>query len=552
MEKRKPRIFLLTEADFLLSGFGNYARELVNRLHSTGKYELAELSCYCKPTDEELVNSKWLIYANGPMDENKQEMENYKKNEINQFGLWRFDRALLDFKPDFVLSFRDPWMDQFITESALRDYYYWIWMPTVDSSPQRPYWIEACMKADAVFTYSEFGEETLKRQGRDKINLLGCASPAINPDVFSPVVDKKQHKRSFGLPPDSNIVGTVMRNQKRKLFPDLLQSFRKFLDTAPKEIADKSYIYLHTSYPERNGWDIPELILENKLSTKVFVTYICRNCKNVYADIFHDARNFCSRCGQHTGIMPNVSTGAPTEQLVKIFNLFDVYIQYAICEGYGIPCLEAAACGVPVMAVDWTAMSDVVRYCKGQPIKVQRVFRELETGADRCYPDNDHLADLLVKFFQQPQQIRRQKGFQARQGALARYNWDETSKKWEDAIDNAIFTGRQGKWDSPPIQINTDIKIPELSNAELVDWVYANLTNNPENTCSFKGLMSIRDLNFSANFSYGYLEHFDRGKFIQRTTEIAQHKNMIEQFRTGQTELPKTFFVEMAHRNLAK
>lgn len=550
---RKKRILILSENSSLHSGFGNYAKELAQRLYNTGKYELAELVCYSQPTDSELQNSKWLMYANGPGDGDEADNEHYKKNEANQFGLWRFDRTILDFKPDFVLTYRDPWMDQFVAASALRDYFYWIWMPTVDSAPQRPYWIDTFIQADAVLTYSEFGSEVLRKQGNDKINLLGCASPAVDENVFKPILDKRTHRQQAGLDPDWNIIGTVMRNQKRKLFPDLMQAFRQFLDTAPKDIAKKTYLYLHTSYPEKNGWDIPECIIENNLSSKILTSYVCRACRYIFPSFFHDARTYCKRCGQLSCILPNVTTGASTEELVKIFNYFDLYIQYAICEGFGIPLLEAAVCGIPTMAVDWTAMSDVIRHCKGQPIKPLKIFRELETGADRCYPNNDHLVECLIKFFMMPQQIRRQKGFQSRQSALKRYNWNDTAKKWENAIDSAVLKNRQGKWDAPLRSINTDIQIPRgLNSAELVQWVYAYLTHQNEDGYQLKGSTTIRDLNFSANFSYGYLEAFNAEKFLQRIIEFAKHQNIVEELRCGMKEMQTPFYISMAHRNVQK
>ena len=33
----------------------------------------------------------------------------------------------------------------------------------------------------------------------------------------------------MGLDPDCKIIGTVMRNQRRKLYPDLFEAFKKFL-----------------------------------------------------------------------------------------------------------------------------------------------------------------------------------------------------------------------------------------------------------------------------------------------------------------------------------
>jgi glycosyltransferase involved in cell wall biosynthesis len=48
-----------------------------------------------------------------------------------------------------------------------------------------------------------------------------------------------------------------------------------------------------------------------------------------------------------------------------IYNLFDLYIQYHNSEGFGIPVIEAAACGTPVIATDFSAVCDVVRKVDG-------------------------------------------------------------------------------------------------------------------------------------------------------------------------------------------
>ena len=44
----KKRVLLMGEAHYLNSGFGTYGKELLTRLHATGKYELAEFASYGK------------------------------------------------------------------------------------------------------------------------------------------------------------------------------------------------------------------------------------------------------------------------------------------------------------------------------------------------------------------------------------------------------------------------------------------------------------------------------------------------------------------------
>ena len=40
-----------------------------------------------------------------------------------------------------------------------------------------------------------------------------------------------------------------------------------------------------------------------------------------------------------------------------------------------MPQVEAACCGVPVAAVDYSAMEDVVRHTNGYPIRIKKMFR---------------------------------------------------------------------------------------------------------------------------------------------------------------------------------
>jgi glycosyltransferase involved in cell wall biosynthesis len=57
--------------------------------------------------------------------------------------------------------------------------------------------------------------------------------------------------------------------------------------------------------------------------------------------------------------LSGVNNPISEEELASIYNLFDLYIQYANSEGFGMPQLEAAQCGALVASVDYSAMSSV-------------------------------------------------------------------------------------------------------------------------------------------------------------------------------------------------
>lgn len=543
----KKRVLVVSEAHYVSSGFGTYANEVLTRLHKTGKYELAEFASYGKL---EQAKCPWLFYANLPNDNNKQEVDLYNSNSSYQFGTWRFDRVCLDFKPDIVISYRDPWMDNWIQNDALRKYFHWIWMPTVDSAPQKQNWIDTFSSCDALLAYSEFGGNVLQEQGKERVNFIGCASPGIDPNIYKPM-PKASHRASLNVDPDCFIVGTVMRNQKRKLFFELMKAFRMFLDQAPPEIAAKTFLYLHTSYPERQGWDIAEGLMQNNLGGKIMMTYICKHCNKFFPAIFQDAITTCKYCHQKSAVCPTVSMGVSVPDLAQIYNLFDIYIQYAICEGFGMPQVEAAACGIPVAATDYSAMSDVIQFTKGYPIPVRTFFRELETNAERAYPDNEALAKILVQFFTNTDQDRLQKSLEVRTNTIQRYNWDKTAQVWEQYLDNYTVKNQQGQWDAPPQITSVPDSIPDnLSNDDFAIWICSQVLHDPDMLHRPEGVNLSRSLALGAEITDGHVQPINRDQIFEKYKQLANNNNMVEAARVDPSRLANDQFIVDAHERM--
>jgi glycosyltransferase involved in cell wall biosynthesis len=526
----KKRVLMVSESHHLASGFGTYAKEILTRLWDSGKYELAEFAGYGDL--EKCKDVPWRYYSNSPSTDEEKRIFNANPN--NSFGLWRFNHVVLDFKPDIVLTYRDPWMDMWINESPLRKYFHWLWMPTVDSYPQKRKWLDVFEQCDGILAYSEYGIRSLKKQS-DFVKTLECASPGIHPEVFKPVKDKRSHKKSLGIPEDSIVVGTVMRNQKRKLFIELMKAFRIFLDNAPKDIADKTFLYLHTSYPEKVGWDIESGIVENGLSSKVLCTYICRSCQNWNVSKYTGAIATCPKCANKTSFMPSVSNGLATEDLVSIYNAFDLYVQYAICEGFGMPQVEAASCGVPIASTNYSAMEDVVKHTDGYPVPVKVFFREMETWAERAYPDNDALAKIIEKFAMLNDSDRAAKSDAARKGAIRRYKWDDSAKVWEKYIDEYTQKPRQYSWDSAPKYLQ-NVKMPNIeSSSDFVKWCLSTALQKPELVYRYAYTNYCKNLD-NGCYMDGQLQPFGRQDMIEMVNAKVNENNFFESIRVGQRQ----------------
>jgi glycosyltransferase involved in cell wall biosynthesis len=487
---RKKRILFCGEATYLNTGYATYAREVMKRLYDTNKYELAEFASYGTLSDPRSSSVPWKMYPNMPT--NEQEREQYELLPTNQFGEWQFEPVLLDFQPDIVCDIRDFWMFEYQERSPYRPYFHWVIMPTVDASPQNEQWIATFASADGVFNYSDWGYEILKKQSNNTIKCLGSAPPSADA-AYQPVENKEEHKEKMGFDPQTKFVGTVMRNQRRKLFPDLFEAFRIFLD---KSESKDTLLYCHTSYPDL-GWDIPKLLNRYKLSNKVVFTYICNNCKHNFPSFFSDARRKCPNCGSFAAGLANVQNGSSYEYLASIMNLFDLYIQYANSEGFGLPQVEAAACGVPVMSIDYSAMSSVVRKLGGIPLKPKALYNEVETGCDRAVPDNEHTGNEIKKFFDLSKQEREFLSKNSKLNFEKYYQWDKTAKKWEDYFDSIEIKPYEQTWGSPPKLHEPEKGVPDgLPASQYARWLITNVLGEPDKLNTYFESRLIRDLNY--------------------------------------------------------
>jgi glycosyltransferase involved in cell wall biosynthesis len=552
MNSKKLKVLMVSEASFLSSGFGTYAKEILSRLHKTDKYQIAEFACYGKVNDPKDDGIHWKYYANS-VEPNDPRHKEYNSSMENQFGRWRFERVLLDFKPDVVIDVRDYWMNSYQQYSPYRPYFHWILMPTVDSAPQQEEWIDTFLHADAVFTYSDFGRDTLAQQSNNTIKYVSTTSPGVNLDVFQylPKEDRKQLRKAFGVPEDAFVVGSVMRNQKRKLIPELFVAIKQLINKLTSEnhpLANKIYLYLHTSYPDA-GWDIPQLLKEYEIGNRVLFTYSCKNCKFYRPSLYQHPAGFCPKCGQKSFSMPNVSNGITQAELNTVLNTFDIYTQYAICEGFGMPQVEAGSAGVPIASVNYSAMADIISNLKAFSIPVNQYFKELETKAIRVYPDNDEFVNILYQYINLPDILKEQKRFETRKLTEQYYNWDHIAKKWEAYLDKVELIGIQGQWDTvlPKISPVSESEISmDASPYNNIVKIVSNRMSNHQLTSSSILLNMIRDLNYGFFINGLQTQPYGIQQAIDLINGIINNHNLAMEALSNQDRLGKDDFIEYA------
>lgn len=558
---RKLRVLFSGEASFLSTGFATYHKNILSLLHQTGKYELAEFASYGSSLDARRISLPWLYYGNEPNP--GEDRGEFNSNPVNQFGKWRLEDVILNFRPDVILDIRDVWMLTHVISSPMRDYFKLAIMPTVDSAPHRAEWIANYAEADIVATYSDWSLDVLKQEGGDLLNLLGSASPGANHHIYKPVENKSDHKQKCGIDPNWFIVGTVMRNQKRKLFPELFRAFRMFLDKNPK-YAERAFLYCHTGYPDL-GWNIPFLIKEHGLSRKVLFTYICRECNTVFPSFYQDIRTFCPNCNKPSAATTNVGHGASEDAMASIYNLFDVYVQYPSNEGFGMPQVEACYCGIPTIGINYSATKDITQKTNGSLIRPVHMYLEVETTAYKAIPNNKDLVSTLEVLIDLKNEELLDIGQKTRELAVKNYNYEKSSRLWESYFDTINTEELDAVWSRPPQFFEPSQNMPQnLTPTQFIEWAFSNVLGEPEKTNSYFGLQLTQYLNqgmipsnpggahineesiLGSQINYQPCDH---NTIINILKDIRNQKNYWEQVRCGLIKRPIPQFIAQARHD---
>ncbi len=226
------------------------------------------------------------------------------------------------YEADIVIGLLDQWVLNPAMIAQLPRYVAWT---PIDHDPAPPAVIHSVNRAWRVVAYSKFGQRKLQEAG-----LKADYIPhGVDTSVYKPM-DKTEAREALGVPKDRFIVGMVMANKgfpPRKAWEQQIGAFAEF----QREHND-AYLYMHTDAGGYKGVDLKRLL-------------------ELY-DVPLDAAQFCPQYPLKTGMFSD-------EHMAITYNAFDVLLNATRGEGFGLPIIEAQACGVPVIVTDFTAMPEL-------------------------------------------------------------------------------------------------------------------------------------------------------------------------------------------------
>jgi glycosyltransferase involved in cell wall biosynthesis len=246
--------------------------------------------------------------------------------------------------------------------------------------------------------------------GLDEARLGGYTGPAVvvplgvDLDTYYQI-DKQEARIRRGLPPemlDSFIVGTVNRNQPRKRFDLMIEYFAEWQRRSGIEDA---FLWIHAAPTgDTDGIDCVQ-----------YAEY--HNVKLAY-------------------VAPPTFYGLSDDMMRDTYNVFDVVLNTSQGEGFGLTTFEAMACGVPVIASDWSALGELCKNaaylvpCSGTSITMSGGINSIGGVMDKKLA----IAALDNVY------INRQKYVEAGLARVweDRFRWENVGRLFSDSIEEAM------------------------------------------------------------------------------------------------------------------
>ena len=215
------------------------------------------------------------------------------------------------------------------------------WCP-VDHYPVPPTLLPWLTKGYTAIAMSEYGRQQLQHASDLAQQAEGRGFPvlyaphAVDRSVIRPtpeVAGGRTFRELIGVPQDAYLVGIVAANigtgvYDRKGLGDMAQALGVFMARHPD-----AHLYVHSGQTGENGLNLPVLL----------------QVANVPADRLRWADQHMMR-----------KRTIPDALMAAAYTSFDVLLGTSRGEGFGLPHLEAQACGTPVILSNWTASTELV------------------------------------------------------------------------------------------------------------------------------------------------------------------------------------------------
>lgn len=300
----------------------------------------------------------------------------YNSDTLSPFGESVAEEYYIDFKADMLITYKEPWVFQNIPKLAIN----YVPIVPLDHAPASGQIISRLDYAYKVIAISRFGQRELKKKGVESTYIpLG-----VRTDVFRPL-PKADCKKDWYLEPDTFVVGMVCMNRARKMIPQQLRGYKRFIEQNP-DIKTKMFIWTNI---------MPSSQQDNTIGVADVGVHLL---PEIYELGLQDYVNWVK--WDDVEKMEGIPDCDPNGKwdMVRLYNAFDVFLGASGGEGAGKPYLEANACGVPSIYTNYAAAPEYAG-STGVPVNAENYVVIATPGVRYYLADVDGIADALRKVY---------------------------------------------------------------------------------------------------------------------------------------------------------
>lgn len=368
------RILWTSNAPWCATGYGQQTAQVIKRLKKE-KYEIAiaanyglEGSSSTYPTEYGLIP----VYPRG--------FETYS-NDIIPAHTHDWIQGNPEI-PNVLITLFDVWVYR---GKKWDDFNIASWVP-IDHLPCPLEVTEWCKKENVTpIAMSQYGKQMLERSDIESLYVPHAIEKTFKPTKTITTADKEQitGREFLGIDKDRFVVGMNAANKgvvpNRKAFGENLLAFSMFAQKHKDAI-----LYLHTEAVGAAGINLIELIHAVGLQ------------KN-----------------QYRFIDPYLYRSAMSQEIVAAtYTAMDVFLGVSMGEGFGIPTIEAQACGTRVIVSEFAASTELVGdgwLVEGQPFwdPMQKSFQHMPSvpsiveSLEKAYDKGQNRSQQAIDFAKQ-------------------------------------------------------------------------------------------------------------------------------------------------------
>jgi glycosyltransferase involved in cell wall biosynthesis len=296
---------------------------------------------------------------------------------------------------DLILTIMDAWV---LDPSQTQGFKVANWIP-LDCSPLSVMDKRYLQNSGSIpIAISKFGKRMLEDAGFSAL----YAPHAIDTSIFTPPDDRGRIRMELGIPEDAFVIvlNAANKDAVRKSFPEQFLAFSKFSQRHPDAM-----LLVHSSVQAPNALNLMDIVTHLGIKDRV---------------------KFSDQYSLVTGrIQP--------QNLAALYGAADVLTQTSHAEGFGLPIIEAQACGTPVIVTDFSSMPELAGAgwtVQGEP------FWNAAHQAWWCKPHVDEIAAAYEKAYSEAASLRdtaREFAMQYSIGKVVAERWNDILKEIEES-----------------------------------------------------------------------------------------------------------------------